>query len=139
LKFNEALKRVLDYLATDLIESTQARVEQSGAASTDELRRVPQRLAGFSRDASRLVADLKRFLVARIYTHPAITEDRDRSVRSLDQLFKFYDSSPGSMPASYEEATTHSPRGIVVCDYIAGMTDQFLLRQHHEHFGPADL
>jgi hypothetical protein len=25
---------------------------------------------------------------------------------------------------------------VVVCDYIAGMTDQFLLRQHQEHFGP---
>jgi dGTP triphosphohydrolase len=23
---------------------------------------------------------------------------------------------------------------VAVCDYIAGMTDQFLLRQHHEHF-----
>jgi len=23
----------------------------------------------------------------------------------------------------------------VVCDYIAGMTDQFLLRQHKEKFG----
>jgi dGTPase len=139
LKFNEALKRVLDYLATDLIESTQARVLQSGAASVDDIRRAPRRLAGFSSDAAKVVADLKRFLVARIYTHPAITEDRDRSVRSLDQLFKFYDSTPGSMPASYEEATTHSPRAIVVCDYIAGMTDQFLLRQHQQQFGSADL
>jgi dGTP triphosphohydrolase len=26
-------------------------------------------------------------------------------------------------------------RHVIVCDYIAGMTDQFLLRQHHEHFG----
>jgi dGTP triphosphohydrolase len=23
---------------------------------------------------------------------------------------------------------------VAVCDYIAGMTDQYLLRQHHEHF-----
>jgi dGTPase len=139
LKFNEALKRVLDYLATDLIESTQARVLQSGAASVDDIRRAPQRLAGFSSDAAKVVADLKRFLVANIYTHPAITEDRDRSVRCLDQLFKFYDSTPGSMPASYEEAAAHSPRAIVVCDYIAGMTDQFLLRQHQQQFGSADL
>jgi dGTPase len=137
LKFNEALKRVLDYLATDLIESTQVRVEQSGAASVDDIRRAPKRLAGFSSDAAKVVADLKRFLVTSIYTHPAITEDRDRSVGSLDQLFKFYDSTPGSMPASYEEATTHSPRAIVVCDYIAGMTDQFLLRLHRERFGSA--
>jgi dGTP triphosphohydrolase len=43
------------------------------------------------------------------------------------------------MPAAYEDAAMQSSRAIVVCDYIAGMTDQFLLRQHHEQFGLADL
>jgi len=38
-----------------------------------------------------------------------------------------------SMPDSFEELARNSPRHVVVCDYIAGMTDQFLLRQHHEH------
>jgi dGTP triphosphohydrolase len=39
------------------------------------------------------------------------------------------------MPASYEELANMAPRHEIVCDYIAGMTDQFLLRQYHEHFG----
>jgi dGTP triphosphohydrolase len=39
------------------------------------------------------------------------------------------------MPASYEEFTRSEARHVIVCDYIAGMTDQFLLRQHREHFG----
>jgi dGTP triphosphohydrolase len=41
------------------------------------------------------------------------------------------------MPESFEEMTRTSPRHVIVCDYIAGMTDQFLLRQHHEHLGSA--
>jgi dGTPase len=139
LKFNEALKRVLDFLATDLIASTQARVRDAGVAVTEDVRRAPGRLAGFSDEASQVSAQLKRFLFAHIYSHPAITEDRDRSVKCLDELFQHYDSSPGSMPATYEEAATQSPRTIVVCDYIAGMTDQFLLRQHQEQFGLGDL
>src|SRR5881227_3690902 len=36
LKFNEALKKVLDLLATDLIEATMARVADSGAATVDD-------------------------------------------------------------------------------------------------------
>jgi dGTP triphosphohydrolase len=39
------------------------------------------------------------------------------------------------MPAQYEELAHTTPRHVVVCDYIAGMTDQFLLRQHQERFG----
>ncbi len=48
LKFNEALKRVLDRLATDLIEHTRAQLEASGAKSVEEIRRLPKRLASFS-------------------------------------------------------------------------------------------
>src|SRR6202163_498721 len=139
LIFNEALKRVLDALATDLIETTQQRVLASGASSVEGVRRAPKRLAGFSEAAAGRNRELKRFLFAHIYNHPAIAEDRDRSVRCLEQLFMHYSSSPGSMPAAYEDAAMQSPRAIVVCDYIAGMTDQFLLRQHQEQFGLGEL
>ncbi len=135
LKFNEALKHVLDLLATDLIESTRQRVRASGVSSTEELRRAPKRFAGFSEEAAAHNAALKRFLFAHIYNHPAITEDRDRSVKYLEELFAYYLAKPGSMPASYEGFAQTEARHVIVCDYIAGMTDQFLLRQHHEHFG----
>jgi dGTPase len=135
LKFNEALKRVLDSLATDLIESTQQRVLDSGASSTYDIRRAAKRLAGFSEAAAEHNAELKRFLFTHIYNHPAITEDRDRSVQCLEELFGYYLETPGSMPVSYEELAQMEPRHVIVCDYMAGMTDHFLLRQHHEHFG----
>lgn len=135
LKFNEALRHVLDLLASDLIEATKQRVQASGVCSTEELRYAPKRLAGFSEEASVHNRALKQFLFAHIYDHPAITEDRDRSVKCLEELFSYYLAKPGSMPASYEEFTRTEPRHVIVCDYIAGMTDQFLLRQHREHFG----
>jgi len=137
LKFNAALRIVLDQLATDLIETTQHRVLASRAATVDDIRRAPRRLAGFSDALAERNAELKRFLFKHIYNHPAITEDRDRSIRCLEELFVYYLDSPGSMPASHEESARSEARHIVVCDYIAGMTDQFLLRKHQEHFGSA--
>ena len=88
LKFNEALKRVLNFLATDLIETTQERITLSGAKTTDDIRSTPQRLAGFSAKAAQGNAQLKRFLFAHIYDHPAITQERDRSVQCLAELFR---------------------------------------------------
>jgi dGTPase len=137
LKFNAALRLVLDHLVTDLIDATQQRVRSSGAVTVDDIRRAPGRLPGFSDAFAERNAELKRFLFQHIYNHPAITEDRDRSIRSLEQLFLYYLDSPGSMPLSHEESTQTEARHVVVCDYIAGMTDQFLLRKHQEHFGPA--
>ena len=135
LKFNEALKRLLDLLATDLIETTQARVQESGVETVEDVRHQRQRLASFSPAMAKLNGDLKRFLFARLYSQPTIVEDRDRSVAALDALFSFFLDDPKRMPVQYSELALHQPPHRVICDYIAGMTDHFLLRQCHELLG----
>jgi dGTPase len=132
LKFNEALKHVLDVLATDLIETTSRATEKSGVENVEDVRHQSQRLASFSAPIAKLNADLKRFLFAHVYSHPSIAEDRDRSVAALDALFTFFLQHPDRMPAQYAVQAVREPSHRVVCDYIAGMTDHFLLRQCQE-------
>jgi dGTPase len=140
LKFNEALKRILDRLATDLIDHTRQEVQESGAGSVEDLRRLPRRLASFSDDMAKQNGALKRFLYARLYSQPAIAEERDRSVTALDGLFQFFLEHPERMPSHYAELAKEGQAHRVACDYIAGMTDHFLLRQWHELPGtPAGL
>lgn len=135
LKFNEALKRVLDYLATDLIENTQRQVEASGVRTVEDVRRQAKRLASFSPDAERAAASLKHFLNVRLYSNAAIAEERERSVAELDALFTLFLENPGRMPPNYVAQVRQEPLHRVVCDYIAGMTDHFLLRQYQELIG----
>ena len=132
LKFNETVKMILDRLVTDLIGNTRAEVAASGANSVEDVRRLTRRLAGFSPRAAKENAALKKFLLDRLYDQPAIVLDRERSVEALGQLFVFYLQHPDSMPKSYAELAQREPRHRVVCDYIAGMTDHFLLRQHQD-------
>ena len=54
--------------------------------------------------------------------------DRERSVDSLAQLFAYYLEHPEAMPKSYTEFAQRNPPYRIVCDYIAGMTDHYLLR-----------
>jgi dGTPase len=140
VKIGETIKRLLDYLATDLIEQTQERVSASGAKDSEEIRRLPKRLAGFSPEVAKSNAELKKFLYRRLYDHPTIVEERDRSVNALEQLFRYYLAHPETMPEYYFELVAREPPHRVVCDYIAGMTDHFLLRQHRELVGmPASI
>jgi dGTPase len=132
LKFNEALKRVFDHLATDLIDATHRQVAASGVATVDDVRRHPGKLAGFSPAVREENAALKRFLASRIYSHEALAEDRDHSVAALEALFQFLVDHPERMPRQYGVLAASGDRARVVCDYIAGMTDQFLLRQCEE-------
>jgi len=129
LKINETIKRILDLLATDLIESTRQRVLASGAQSVDDVRRMNTRLARFG-PAADLDRALKTFLHRRLYDNPAIVEERERSVEALTQLFEHYLRHPEAMPEQYAEQARREPLHRVICDYIAGMTDHYLLRQH---------
>jgi dGTPase len=135
LKFNVALKRMLDHLVTDLIENTRAQAAASGARSVDDIRYFPKRIAGFSPDVSAANAALKRFLLTRLYNHPSIVIDRERSVDALAQLFAYYLEHPEAMPKSYTEFAQHNPPYRIVCDYIAGMTDHFLLQRYEDLLG----
>jgi dGTPase len=119
LKFNDTLRQVVDLLVSDLITNTEHLVEQAGVRSVEDIRHAPQRLGRFSDSGRQQNVQLKR------------------SIHCLEELFAFYLKQPRSMPESFEEMTRTSPRHVIVCDYIAGMTDQFLLRQHHEHLGSA--
>ena len=135
LKFNEALKRVLDRLATDLIENTRREIESSGVETVGDVRYAPKRLVGFSADVAAEDSALKSYLSARVYSQPAIVEDRVRSVAQLDALFSFFLEHPDRMPKFYADQARTEPPHRVVCDYITGMTDHFLLRQCHELLG----
>jgi dGTPase len=136
LIFNEALKRVLNLLATDVIEETRQQVQQADARTVEDIRGHGSRLASFSKSAAKSNAELKHFLLANLYALPAIDEDRERSVQALDELFQYYLEHPDAMPDFYREQAKREPLARVICDYIAGMTDQYLLRQHHEHVRP---
>jgi dGTPase len=135
LKFNEALKQILNRLVTDLIENTAAKVQESGAKNSEDVRHLPRRVAAFSPEIAGKNAALKRFLNGHLYSHPAIAEDRDRSVAALDALFLFFLDHPERLPKQYAELAENEPRHRVICDYIAGMTDHFLLRQCNELLG----
>jgi dGTPase len=138
LKFNEALRRVIDRLATDLIEHTRSAIGTAGVRTVEDIRRAPRRLAGFSPSVAGENAALKRFLQTRLYNHPAIVEDRERGVAALEQLFRYYLERPETMPPYFAAEARRAPRHRVVCDYIAGMTDHYLLRLHQELIGSAE-
>jgi dGTPase len=135
LKLLETLKRVLDRLVTDLIQSTGQRVEKSGVRSVDDVRRAPAAFAALSADGAAWCAGLKDFLHRRLYNHPALAEERDRSVQALEELFGHYLEHPEVMPKYHAQLATREPRHRVVCDYIAGMTDRFLLQEHDRLLG----
>ena len=130
LKFNEALRSMLNLLVTDLIENTVARVRAAGILDVEGVRRHPERLVSFSAEVEQHRNQLRRFLYERLYLSPYLKPEKDTAERTVQELFDYWTSRPQALPASYREKTRHEPLPRVVCDYIAGMTDNFIQGQH---------
>src|SRR6202011_5873840 len=75
LKFNEALKRVLDRFVSDLITNTQMRVKQAGIQTVDDVRDHAERLAAFTSDVEMERKQAKDFLYESLYFSPALASE----------------------------------------------------------------
>jgi dGTPase len=132
IQFLEALRRLIDWLVSGLIEGTRAAALASGAKTVEDVRRLPIRIAAFSEGARETNAALKQFLHAHVYHNETLREDRRRSVTTIGELFEFFLAHPERLPEPYNELAREDKPHRVVCDYIAGMTDGFCLRTHAE-------
>lgn len=132
LKFNEALKGLMDSLVTDLIKATRERLQRMRMRTVEDVRAAPSRVVGFSPRMSRETQALKAFLRDNLYTHREIYDERRKIVRCVAQMFKFYMEHPRSLPPFYFGKTKEGPTHRVVCDYIAGMTDNYLAELHRK-------
>jgi dGTPase len=125
LRFNETLRRVLDYFVTDLITTVGAIMENFPSAAA--VRRHPGRIAAFSPAAQRAREELKAFLFRALYHHPRLADENLTAERMVTQAFERYLAHPESLPPRYRsqiEAAVPAPR--VICDYLAGMTDDYI-------------
>ena len=57
----------------------------------------------------------------------------------MASLFELFMSRAEALPTAYRKRAEHEPPQRVVCEYIAGMTDKFLLRLHGELLGSPGL
>jgi dGTPase len=140
LQFNETLKRLLNRFVTGLIEGTRARLKAAAIASVDDVRRHPQRLVGFHQASfnaglERDRASCKEFLYQNLYFSKALEPEKEEAERVIRDLFSHWMRRPGDLPPAYREKSQQEPLPRIVCDYIAGMTDPFIVEQHQRFCG----
>jgi dGTPase len=137
LKFNEALKQVLNRFVDDLIKTTQKRVNESGVRKIDDIRNYPERLAAFSPEVEAERRQSKDFLYENLYYSPSLADEKDDAERVVSELFAFWMDHPESLPHNYRDKVQKKEDSLprVICDYIAGMTDHFIFEQYEKHCG----
>ena len=128
--FNEALQLMQNTLIDDLIRTTQEGAEAIGAKSLADIRRHPKRLSVFSPQAESERLEEKRYLYDTLYSCPALTLEHDKAEEVVTKLFEFWMENLEELPQGYIAEVETEGHARVVADYIAGMTDSFILQQY---------
>src|SRR5256885_7373744 len=105
-KFYEALKRMLDHFAGDLISNTRKRIRAAGVHSFWAVREFPQRLAAFSDSVEAECKEAKAFLHKSLYDSPELREHKQKLANVVTDLFGFWMQNPDQLPARSEEHTS---------------------------------
>jgi dGTPase len=135
LKFNEALKQVLNLFVDDLITNTRARRNESQVQTLDDVRKHPERLVAFSPAIEAERKQNRDFLYENLYYSPSLAEEKEDAERVVHELFTFWMTHPETLPQNYQQKAKEDSLPRVVCDYIAGMTDNFIFEQYEKHCG----
>ena len=135
LQFNEVLRRILDRWVGDLIQNTQGQVEQSGAKTLNDVRTHATRLVALGPEAESDRRQTKEFLYAHLYNCSALDPEKEAAERIITDLFELWMKHPEKLPASYQEKAAAEPLPRIICDYIAGMTDNYIYEQYEKYCG----
>ena len=137
LKFNEALKRVLDRVVSDLISNSRQIIDEAGVRSVEAVRRCPRILCGLSPEVAGEQRQIREFLYQSLYFSRELEPEKAQAEQVITELFRYFLKFPEELPSSYQEKMRHQPLYRIVCDYIAGMTDSYITLQHRRLCSPA--
>jgi len=141
----EILRRMINRLVSDLIESSTRLLRESAVTSIAEVRLHSRLLVGFSDDTQELNHGLKTFLREHVYKHYKVRRMTSKARRVVSSLFDAFFADPSLMPDEHrqtglrlEAAQGLTGRARVVADYIAGMTDRYAILEHRRLFDPSE-
>lgn len=130
--FHDALQAMQKRLVRDLIENTARNVQASGVLDLSGIRAARERMAVFSPQVEAERREEKRFLYEALYTCPELEREHEKAEDVITELFHYWIREPEELPEGYFAEIETQGLARVIADYIAGMTDNFILMQFAE-------
>ena len=129
------IRCIIDGQVRDVVETTERLILGSGATSSDDVRRERRTLAQYSSKRRELNLELRDYLYQNLYYNPVVHEPNQRAVRMMEQLFQYYLEHSQEIGAQSRKRIRKIGLSRAVCDYIAGMTDRYVIQEHNRVFG----
>jgi dGTPase len=124
------IRDIIDLQVGDVVATSAAAIAAAAPASVEEARRQPGPLIRHSEEAIAANRELRNFLYENVYYHPRVAEVNRRACEMLRSVFVAYLNEPQRLGDAAARRIEGEGLHRTVCDYIAGMTDRYLLEEH---------
>ncbi|HEY5714005.1 MAG TPA: dNTP triphosphohydrolase [Candidatus Gracilibacteria bacterium] len=118
---------LLHVLISRLVGDIEFFLSHHHIVSQVEAQQSPDRLIRFQDDFESQFLALKAYMFEHFYLRDEVMESSRRGQKLIADLFDYFLSHPNDLPATFQSAEPIEER---ICDYIAGMTDEYAFKVH---------
>ena len=138
---NETIRKMIGTMVNDVLIESEARLQDLNPQSAADVRGAGRQMVAFSDPMRKEVDDLRKFLFDRMYRHYTIERIHIKVEKIIKDLFTAFTKNYKVLPDNWQArvvdaggAENEAIRARIVCDYIAGMTDRYAIREHERLF-----
>jgi dGTPase len=129
------IRDIIDVQVEDVVCTSAETIAESGVQSADDVRRQSASLIRYSDRLLKANRELRRFLYKNVYYHPRVAAVNKRACEMLRSVFEAYVHEPQRLGEAATKRIEKEGLHRTVCDYLAGMTDRYLLEEHARLMG----
>ncbi len=119
------IRRIIRHLLEHIVRDTQNHIHQQNIRTLEDVQQSKIKIVSFEADFFRHFRDLKQFLFKRYYGAPKVQKLNDQGKAIIYQIFDDLLQNPDQIPSKAYDNFPDESLESKICDYIAGMTDQF--------------
>src|SRR5262249_521069 len=123
------IRDIIDREVHDLVATSAESIAESGVQSADDVRCQNAPLIRYSDELAEANQALRKFLYQNVYYHPGVAEVNRRACEMLRGVFETYLADPDRLGEGAMRRVEKEGLHRTVCDYIAGMTDRYVMEE----------
>ena len=140
---HEVIRRMITLMVEDVLLTARVALDDLKPGHADEIRAAGRTIIQFSDKLQQDEKILREFLAMRMYRHYKVNRVTSKARRIVQHLFEIFFEEPGTLPTDWQAAVGRAEqdcerqgvdpatgRARVICDYIAGMTDSYAMKEH---------
>jgi dGTPase len=124
------IRCIIDEQVRNVVLTSETLIQHAAVQTADEVRKYPRSLVRYSEERRKRNAQLKKYLYRNFYYHPVVHRPNIRATRMMEELFRHLLENPKALGEFSRKRLRKLGLHRTVCDYIAGMTDLYVMKEH---------